>query len=296
MTNTTQPATQPDRARDEPRRARRPGSDTARAATRVDRPRRAHAPGAARLRRQHRAELRAARHLARPRAHGGPAALDHRRLPARAGGAPRRHGQRGRSLRAPSAAADRLDRVRRGLRRRRLRADRRGAHRRARGARLLRRHAHAVDAVVAPRGLHRPRAAPPRHRDLGLGLRGRQCARPARRRTAARALRLGLGVPARGAGARADARARAPAHPREPRPRAGPHRPREHRALARRDGADRLRDQVARDRGRRRGSACRRSCWACSARSGSCAGSSAATRPCSTCGSSARARSAAPCS
>ena len=43
---------------------------------------------------------------------------------------------------------------------------------------------------------------------------------------AARALRLGLGVPARRAGARADARARAPAHPREPRPRAGPHRPR----------------------------------------------------------------------
>ena len=135
-------------------------------------------------------------------------------------------GQRGRPLRAPSAAADRLDRVRRGVRRRRVRADRRGAHRRARRARLLRRHAHAVDAVAAPRRLHRPRAAPARHRDLGLGLRGRQRARPARRRTAARALRLGLGVPARRAGARADARARAAAHPREPRPRAGPHRPR----------------------------------------------------------------------
>ena len=73
---------------------------------------------------------------------------------------------------------------------------------------------------------------------------------------------LGLGVPARGARARAAARPRAAAHPREPRPGARPHRPREPRALARGDGPDRLRHQVSSRPRASTGSACRRSCSA----------------------------------
>ena len=105
-----------------------------------------------------------------------------------------------------------------------------------------------VDAVAAAQRLRRPRAAPPRDRDLGVRVRGRLGAGPDRRRPAARALLVGLGVPAGCARPHPAAGARAAAGARVPRPVPGPGGCAGHRAVAADDGADRLRHQVARGR------------------------------------------------
>src|SRR5690606_37462934 len=74
--------------RDLPRRRGRPESRLAW----LGRTGRAHAPRAARIGRQHGAQLRPARDRPRPRALERTATLDHRRVPPRAGRAPRDHG------------------------------------------------------------------------------------------------------------------------------------------------------------------------------------------------------------
>ena len=138
--------------------------------------RRAHAAGAARLGRQHRAELRAAADRPRPRADRDPAALDHRRLPARPREPARHDGHARRSVRTATDAAHRRHRLRHRLGARRLRPERRVADRRARVDGRVRRDADAVDPVAAAQHLHatatsaawrsrcgRPASRPARH-------------------------------------------------------------------------------------------------------------------------------------
>ena len=249
----------------------------------LGRARRADAAGAARLRRQHGAQLRPAADRPRPPAHGHPAALDHRRVPAGARQPAGDDGHPRRPVRPPPDAADRSDRLRPRLRPRRLRAERGVAHRRARGDGRLRRDAHAVDAVPPAHDLHQPRPAAHGDRRLGGRLLRRCGARPGRRRHPARALRMGVGVPAGRPRPGAAADPRSDPRTGEPRPESRPVRPAERRAVAGDDGADRLRDQGVRGARRRerapaRARRRRGSSSACS----SCAARTASRPRCST--------------
>ena len=83
----------------------------------------ADAPGAARVDRQHCAQLRPAGDLGGAAAERCPAALDHRRLPVGARRAPRLDGQPRRQDRSSPPAPDRVRRLRSSVRRRSLRAE-----------------------------------------------------------------------------------------------------------------------------------------------------------------------------
>ena len=180
---------------------------------------------------------------------GVAAALDHRRVPARARRAPRHDGHARRPLRAPQAPAHRRDRFRARLGARRLRADA-GLLIAARallgffGAMLMPSTLSLLRSVFQNRDQRRLAIA-----DLGGRVLGRISARPDRRRPPARALRLGFRVPRRRAGADPAADPRADPGAGEPGPEPGPHRPAQHRCCRMATMVpDRVRDQGVRGR------------------------------------------------